>query len=196
MARGVVIGLRNLVYAKLLTDPPPGTGPATYDEVKPIAGAISAVLNPNGANATLFADDGPYEVASTIGEISLELNVADLPLEVQADLFGHELTENGILIRRANAVPPWVAIGYKTLKSNGSYRYTWLAKGKFVEPEQSNQTKGDTIEFNTPTTVGNFVRRECDDEWIRQADEDAPGFDPTLAANWFNSPYAEPDPKP
>src|SRR5690606_20531342 len=111
---------------------------------------------------TRFSRDWSSDVCSS------DLNVADLPLEVQADLFGHELTEDGILIRRANAVPPWVAVGYKTLKSNGSYRYTWLAKGKFVEPEQSNQTKGDSIEFNTPTTVGNFVRRECDDEWIRQ----------------------------
>ena len=107
MSKGVAIGLRNLVYAKLLTDPAPG-GTATYDAVKPIAGAISANINPNASNETLFADDGPYETATTIGQIALELNVADLPLEVQAELFGHTLTATGVLIRKSGDTPPWV----------------------------------------------------------------------------------------
>ena len=69
------IGLRDIYYAKLLTDPVGGT--ATYAEPKRLAGAISANINPNSSSATLFADDGPADTAATLGEISLELNVAD-----------------------------------------------------------------------------------------------------------------------
>lgn len=188
MSKGVIIGMRNLVYTKLLTDPE--TGQATYAQPKMIRGAISAGVNPNSSNATLFADDGPYETASTIGEITVDLNVADIPLEVQSELFGHTLTEDGVLIRKSTDIPPWVAIGFKSLKSNGKYRYTWLAKGKFGLPEQSNQTKGDSVEYQTPTIQGNFVKRECDDEWERHIDEDAENFTQALATNWFSSPYA------
>lgn len=188
MGRGTIIGLRNLVYAKLVDDPAYGTGTAIYEAPKPIAGAITANVNPNASNETLFADDGPYETAATIGQIALELNVADLPLEVQADLLGHTLA-GGVLIRKAGDVPPWVAIGFKSLKSNGKYRYTWLAKGKFSLPEQNNETKGDSVNFQTPTIQGSFVKRECDDEWERHIDEDHPDFIPSMAANWFNNPY-------
>lgn len=188
MGKGVMIGLRNVVYAKLINDVA-GVTPTTYDVVKPIAGAITANINPNSSNETLFADDGPYETASTIGQITLELNVADLPLEVQADIFGHTLTAEGVLIRKSADVPPWLAVGFKSLKSNGKYRYTWLAKGKFSLPEQNNETKGDSISYNTPTASGSFVKRESDDEWERHIDEDATGFTQALADNWFLNPY-------
>jgi phi13 family phage major tail protein len=188
MSQGVIIGLRNVVYTKLLTDVVGSE--ATYGPVKPLAGAISGNINPNSTNDTLFADDGPYEIGTTLGGVTLDLNVADLPLEAQADLFGHTMTTEGILMRKSTDVPPWIAVGFKTLKSNGKYRYTWLNKGKFTIPEQQNETKADKIKFSTPTAKGNFVRRECDDEWERHTDEDATGFTQTTADQWFNGPYA------
>jgi phi13 family phage major tail protein len=186
MGKGVPIGLRNLVYAKLVDDPAGGT--ASYEAPKLIAGAISANVNPNSSTDTLFADDGPYETASTVGQIQLEVNVADLPLEVQADLFGHTIS-GGRLSRKSGDIPPWVAVGFKSLKSNGRYRYTWLSKGKFGLPEQNNATKGDSIEFNTPTATGSFVKRESDDEWESHIDEDHIDYVSSMGANWFNDPF-------
>lgn len=187
MSKGVVIGLNNLVYSKLLSDEVGGTV-ATYETPELIAGAISANINPNTSSETLYADDGPMDVATALGQVQVELNVADLPLEVQAELFGHTIS-NGVLIRKANDTPPWVAIGFKSLKSNGKYRYTWLAKGKFSLPEQKNQTKGDGVTFQTPTTTGSFVKRDCDQEWERHTDEDTAGFTASQGTNWFNNPY-------
>lgn len=187
--RGVPIGLKNLVYALLEEDPAFG-GKATYGPVKNLVGAITANVNPNSSTETLFADDGPFETASTIGSIGLELGVADLSLEDQAELLGHSIV-GGVMIRKGSDIPPWVAVGFKSLKSNGKYRYTWLAKGKFASPEQANQTKGDGINWNTPTISGAFVKRECDDEWERHIDEDSIDFAPAMATNWFNNPYGE-----
>ncbi len=178
------IGLRDIYYAKLKTDPVGGT--PTYDTPARLAGAISANINPNSSSATLFADDGPADTAATLGEISLELNVADIPLSIQAELLGHTV-ENGILKKKGGDVPPWVAIGFRTLKSNGSYRYYWLAKGKFATPEEDLKTKGDSIEFTTPTISGSFVKRDSDDEWQRQADSDDTDA-ATAISNWFTSP--------
>lgn len=187
-----IIGLKNLVVSELISDSGE-TGLVTYEASKKIAGAISANINPNSSNETLFADDGPFDTASTMGQISLELNVADLSLEDQAFLLGHTLTPEGILIRKGADTPPWVAVGFKSLKSNGKYRYTWLAKGKFSLPEQNNETKGDSVNFQTPTISGSFVKREADDEWERHADEDTTGFTPETATNWFLNPFAKPE---
>ncbi len=190
MGKGVQIGLRDIYYALLIDDPLDGV--ASYEAPVRIAGAIAANVNPNSASETLFADDGPHETASTIGGISLELNVAALSLEDQAALLGHKI-EGGILRRRSGDIPPWVAVGFRSLKSNGKYRYTWLNKGKFAASEQANETKGDAINFQTPTITGAFVKRDSDDEWERHADEDSIDYVPTIGQNWFTDPLGDTD---
>lgn len=179
------IGLRDVHYALLVSDPITGT--PVYDAPVKIIGAITANINPNASSGTLFYDDGPSDTAATMGEISLELNLADIPLEVQAVWLGHEYI-GGILKRKGSDTPPWLAIGFRTLKSNGAYRYMWLNKGKFSIPEEEYQTKGDSIEFATPTITGAFVKRDNDDEWERTSDEDAPGFNPSYISTWFLDP--------
>ena len=171
---GVQIGLRDLHYA-LLQDDDIEVG-AVYDEPVRIIGAIQANINPNASRETLFADDGPMETASSLGEIELEMVAADIPLQHQAALLGHDINEEGIMESNAESIPPWVAVGFRSLKSDGSYRYVWLLKGKFQEPEASHETKGDTITFQTPTMNGGFVKRDCDDLWKLTGDEDEVTF--------------------
>jgi phi13 family phage major tail protein len=180
------IGLRDVHYAKMLTDTSSG---ATYDTPVKISGAISANVNPNSSSATLFADDGPYDSAATLGEISLELNMADIPAAISADLLGHTY-QGGMLTKRSTDTPPYVAVGYRSLKSNGYYRYTWLYKGKFTDGESDNATKGDSIEYQTPTLTGAFVKRDYDDVWQTEADSDDTNISQSTITNWFASVVA------
>jgi phi13 family phage major tail protein len=179
------IGLSDLYYALLTTDAVDAT--PVYATPVHIAGAISAKINPNTDNATLFADNGPQEVATALGAIDLELNVVDLELPVQAALLGHTYSANGILKRKGSDTPPWVAIGFKSLKSNGKYRFTWLTKGKFAAPEQANDTKNDKVNFQTPTIKGSFVKRDWDSEWERHIDEDDTAYDSSVGTSWFTA---------
>ena len=179
------IGLRDVHYALLVDDPI--TGVPTYETPQRVVGAITANINPNSSSATLFYDDGPGDTAATMGEITLELNLADIPLPIQAIWLGHEYS-GGVLKRRGTDTPPWLAIGFRSLKSNGAYKYVWLNKGKFALPEEAYNTKGDSIEFSTPTISGSFVKRDNDDEWQRTADEDDDSFNPSYVSTWFLSP--------
>ncbi|MNB76627.1 hypothetical protein D3C75_232960 [compost metagenome] len=188
MAKGVQIGVSNLVYALLLADPAPGEGTPTYGPAKRLPGVMTANINPNSSSETLFADNGPYETASTIGSIGLELGVAEISLEDQAVLLG-SVIEGGVMVNTSEDIPPWVAIGFKSLKSNGSSRYTWLTKGKFAIPEQNNETKGDAVNFQTPTISGSFAKLDNNNQWRRMIDEDSLDFYPGLAENWFVGPY-------
>lgn len=175
------IGLRDVHYALLTEDP--ADGAATYEKPVKVVGAISANINPNTSSATLFADDGPYDAASTMGEITLELNMADIPDETQAIWLGHSYT-NGMLIKKSTDTPPWVALGYRSLKSNGAYRYVWLVKGKFAALEEEYGTKADSVEFKTPTITGSFVKRDSDDVWELKADSDA-ATPSSAIGSWF-----------
>lgn len=183
----VQIGVSDLHYAILTSDELDAT--PVYDTPVAITGLISANINPNTSSETLFADDGPYESATTLGNIEVELNTADLDLDTQAALLGHTVT-SGVLKRLSTDSPPWVAIGFKSMKSNGKYRYTWLAKGKFSPAEQNNETRGDQVNFQTPTIKGAFVKRTCDNEWERHVDEDHADWQASYGTNWFNSPIA------
>lgn len=181
---GVKIGLDSLYYALLTAD---ASGGASYGTPVAIEGAISANVNPNSVIGTLFADDGPMEVSSNLGNIELELNVADLPLATLAVFLGHTMSL-GVLAEVANAVPPWMAIGFRTLKSNSNYRYYWLVKGKFRTPEENAETKSDAVNFQTPTIVGHFVKREYDSVWRRRTDADDDNYVTATGTNWFTSP--------
>lgn len=187
MADGVQIGLRDLHYALLTTD---DATTIAYGTPEKIAGAINAKISPKSNTSTLYADDGPDEVASALGEITVEIQVKDLPLAIQAALLGHKLGTDGVLLKNASDVAPYVAIGFKSMKSNGKYRYVWLYKGKFQLQEQEYKTKEDTPEFQTPTIEATFVKRQKDGNWQAIGDEDETGF--TAGATWFTKVYEKP----
>ena len=180
---GVRIGLADVYYATLVSDASDG---AVYGTPVQIVGAITANINPNGSIETLFADDGPMETAANVGQIALELTVADLPLTQMAVLLGHTAPSAGVMYKGPSDTPPWVAIGFKSLKSNGKYRYVWLLKGKFAEGEMNHETKNDAVNFQTATLTGNFVKREYDDHWIKMGDEDESGG-ASVGTTWFTA---------
>jgi len=180
---GVQIGLKDLYYALLTNDV---VGAVTYTTPVRVIGAITADINPNASIDTLFADDGPMETAATLGQITLDLTASDIPIDVQAIWLGHDQA-GGVILRKSSDVPPWLAIGFRSLKSNGHYKYTWLTKGKFSVPEQKNATKGDKVAFQPPTIKGNFVKRDADDVWEKSADEDSLNYTTSIGTNWFTT---------
>lgn len=180
---GTQIGLRDLHYAILTQDDENGVA---YQAPVKVPGVITANINPNPNTGTLYADDGPVETHSQLGEISLELNVKDLSLDVQAALLGHTV-QGGVMMRKTTDTAPYVAIGFKSLKSNGKYRYVWLLRGKFQLPEMQHQTKANDVNFQTPTIKGIFLKRKYDDAWIKQTDEDHPDYVPSIGDTWFDA---------
>ena len=177
-----LIGFDMCHYAILSTD---SAGGATYETPVRIVGAISANINPNSSEETLFADNGPMESSTALGAVDLELSCADFPLDVQAVLLGHKYNK-GFIERSSTDTPPFIAIGGRALKSNGKYRYFWLLKGKMSQPEQERKTKGDSVEYQTPTIKGSFVKRDFDNLWITEFDEDGTGAPENMATRWFS----------
>lgn len=184
---GVLIGLDDLHYAVLTKDDATGV---TYDTPKPIAKAVSASIQPKTNSATLYADDGPTETATSLGEIQVDLEVAGLPTSVVAELLGATVGSDGVLVQKATDVAPYVAIGFRSQKSNGKYRYVWLYKGRFAPMQEDYKTKEDNVSFQTEKISGTFVKRDYDSAWIAKGDEDDPTF--TGGATWFDQVYAPP----
>jgi phi13 family phage major tail protein len=194
MGKSVAIGLTKLHYAILTTDRAPKTdsptdpGELVYEDPVRLPGAITANFSPKATNDTLFADDGPYDTASTLGAMSLELNVADIPPRHRAVLLGCTYDETtGMVKDSANDIPPYLAVGCAVKKSNGFDRLIWYLKGKFAAPDDNNQTKSDSINWNTPTITGNFLKRDYDDQWRYSVDTDDEAYtgDKVDFTEWF-----------
>ena len=189
------IGCDNLVYAPMTTEDT-ATTPPTYGEVTSAIGVMSLNINPNGAQETLFADDGPMETASTLGRIEVEIQKNELTTQNKADLLGHQIDGNGALVYGDSDIAPWMAIGFRTLKSNGNYRHVWLYKGKFTEPEDANETKGDSINFQSDTISGQFTRLNYAytingkkvRPWKYELDQDHKGHKAEVVDTWFDAP--------
>jgi phi13 family phage major tail protein len=115
----------------------------------------------------------------------------NLSKQVQADLLGHDINSEGVLIKKSSDLAPYVAIGFRSEMSNGKFRFVWLYKGKFQPVEQTYQTKEGTPAFQTPTINGTFMRRDFDNQWKAQVDEGEEGVDPAVNQNWLSAVYEE-----
>ena len=144
--------------------------------------------------ATLYADDGTDTVIKEFKSGSLSLGVNDVGVQTAQDLTGAVLDTNGVLISTGEDEPEPVAIGFRAKAANGRYRYFWLYRVLFGIPSTSLKTKGDSIEFSTPTIEGAISRRNRPDAlnkhpWKAEVTEGATGVSASTVADWFDSVY-------
>lgn len=175
------IGLKNIHYAVLTED---NATTISYETVKTLVGAITASITPTVNTQELYADDQLWESVSALGKIDVELEAAQLPLIARAELTGSTLGANGVLVEKVTDTPPAIALGFKSLKSDGKYRYVWLLKGVAQPITEEYATKKDNVEHKTPKLKLTFMPRIRDGEWKHTADEDANEFNG--AATWFS----------
>lgn len=181
-----IVGLRDLVVAKLLTDTSAG---ATYDTVIPFAPAISASISANGSVTPIYTDDGASESVSAIGEIEVEVESSQIIKNALAYVLGHTINADGVLQKSIGDVAPEVALGFRSLKANGKYHYVWLLKGKFSVPDEKYQTKDNNVSPQTQTIKGTFLRRKFDDLYEYAVDDDDTSLGANVIANWLTAVY-------
>ncbi len=156
------VGLKNLHAVKLLTDTETET---TYGEIRKLSPAVTANVTPNVESAELFGDDMLQEVEENLSGIDVEIGMTDLTLEDYAFLLGKAIDANGG-IADGDEVAPYVALGYEMpLSGNRGSRMVWLYKGKFGIPTEEAATKEGSVEFQTATIAGKFMKRVSDKKW-------------------------------
>ena len=185
------IGLDKLYYAPITED---ADGLETYGEPSVLAKAISAELSVELNEAILYADDGAAEVVKEFKSGTLSLGIDDLGAAAASALTGAVIDGNGVVIATSEDGGDPVAIGFRAKKSNGRYRYFWLYKVKFGIPATNLQTKGDSINFSTPTIDGTIMRRNREDlngrhPWKAEVTEGAEGVNRDVIEGWYDAVY-------
>lgn len=144
------IGLQYLAYKGA------GETPSKGILAKAIQADLSIALN----EAKIYADDAVAESDKSFRDGTLTLGVDDLNDTIQKELLGHKIGEDGEIVANGNDNNPYVGVGFVSIsKKNGAqkFRAIWLPKTQFAEPSETNQTKGESTSFSTPTMTGTIM---------------------------------------
>jgi len=183
------VGLKDLYIAEVLQDDESAFVTGTPERFAP---AAEANFEPTVSSETQYADDAPHDVMNAEGETKVTGKVTSIPFPTLAKATGKTFdAASGRVYDSPGATPPYYALGCRSLKSNGKYRYYWFLKGQFSMPKEEFTTRGEkpepklqeftytAIQTIHPFDLGGGVTKALKRV---MGDEDTTNFD---ATGWF-----------
>ncbi|KAF5029262.1 hypothetical protein DSECCO2_650440 [anaerobic digester metagenome] len=184
------IGLRDIHIALLTKDDATG---ATYAVPTKLERAVGAKLSPKVNSENIYSDDTVEDIIAAFDSVDVEIELNQLSLTSRATLQGAKVVK-GVLIESKDDIVPTLALGFKSKKHNGKYRYVWLLKGKFELVTDEYDTEAEKPSPKSAKLKGTFFSRDFDGNFRFIADEDESGIDLTIITGWFTAVPAEPVP--
>lgn len=175
------IGLKDLYFAPLQSESAEST---TYGAPFKLAAAIEAGITANKADASVYADDALYDSISLLNSFEVTLTVADLEAGSANKVLGRSENYVGQLDTESD-IPVEGALMFRSLRSDGTYDYVVLYKGKFSVNDANYATKGDSIEYQNVELVGTFGARL--DGKMRYVVNSGEAKAATAIAGWFTT---------
>jgi phi13 family phage major tail protein len=182
------VGVDQLYIAEILAD---SAAAYTADTPEWLAPLASLKLEPAVNSETQYADNQAYDTMSSVGETVITAVITNLPAEMYARLTGQVFDVTTGRIYENEGAPGEFALGFRSLKSNGKYRYYWFPRVKFGIPKEEAATKTDKPEFKTREltitalkTIHQFDLGDGVTDSIKRVwgDEDTDSFS---ATGWF-----------
>lgn len=175
------MGLKDIHIAILTDDISSGV---TYETPEKLERAISAKLSPKSNTENIYSDDSVEDVIAAFEGVDVEIEVNQLSLASRAKLQGAKVVK-GVLIENKDDIPPTIALGFKSKKTNGKYRYVWLLKGKFELSSDEYDTEAEKPNPKSAKLSGKFYARDFDGSYRFIVDEDGTGVDVSIVSEWF-----------
>ncbi|WP_144473499.1 major tail protein [Bacillus pumilus] len=175
-----IYGLDMFHYAELIQDDDKGL---EYAKPERLPGAVNVKVDPKSEQSKFWADNGVFDSFNNMGDIDLEAELADLPIEVQNKIFGHKV-ENGISFASSDDKAVFLAFGFRAKTSTGGHRYYWFLKGLPELLGNEHKTTEGKADPETPKFKAGFMtlqNKKGKNRWKAQAEFDE-GFDPD---EWF-----------
>ncbi len=153
------IGLKYLRYSKLDANDEV-TQPENFGR------AVNCNVSIESNSAVLYADDAVAESDTSFNKGTVALSVDDDDDKVFADILGHNISDDGEVVRNSTDNAPYVAIGRiltKVVRGVRKYKVEFLSKVKFAETLPEETTKGESIQYVTPSLNGTVMQKENGD---------------------------------
>lgn len=157
------VGMRYPVFAPIEAEIP--GQPIQYGAGFFISKAISADVDLEHADARLYGDDALQDRDNSIVGGTETLNVTSLELETKAKLLGMKYNEEKKLYSQTGKASPYGGHGYISEERQGNktkFEGIWFHKVQFAQNSFADNTKGQQLEFNTPTITGEIMGVQID----------------------------------
>ena len=150
-------------------------GTITYTDVQEVGDAMTATLEMRFAEGRLYAESTLAEFMRKATGGTIALGVKYIKDSAQQLMFGSTTKSRSItvgsstvsvssLVLGAKSTPAYVGVSfYAPDMVDGVEKYTCVFASKclFGPPSMSLQTAGENIQFNTPTTSGEFLASDA-----------------------------------
>lgn len=154
------VGVDQIYYATVTTDTSAAYAAATPAIFAP---AMNIAQAPKTNSKVQYADNQPYDSMSSEGETELDVEITGLPLDIQAEILGRVYDAVNARMYDNGGTAPYIALGFRAKKSDGTYRYYWFLKGTFAAPPEEQATQTDTpdpkstkLKFTAIRTIHQF----------------------------------------
>lgn len=184
-------GLKKLYYALLTKDDSTGVA---YGPVYPLSGANKASIKRKTNSDTFYAENGPWEMATSKDVTEVELTVSEMLQADYATVMGHTINGAEMIVNN-NDVAPYLAIGIWANKSNGKSRMLWLYKGQFTPMDEDHDSQASSVKLKPATIKATFLGHQFDGTAERRLDEESPNY-VSGTATFFSSPLVSVDSTP
>jgi len=188
------IGLKHIVAAKVKTET---EGQAiVYDPGIVVGPAMTANRTINRTDNPLYAEDTLDESDNGVTGGTLEIGVSDLIDNSRAYMLGDEAEEVGqgdaahTEYHVTDASAPYVGVGYyrvRQRKGTISYEAYWYHKAQFGDTTENATTKGQQVEWQTPTITGRLFGVHIDATLKTRFYKYARFDDEAAAAAWLDN---------
>ena len=184
---GYYEGVLDLYFAIMKGEDTAAAAP-TYDTPKVLAKSIEVTITPRYREGSLYASNAAVRREKRIDGYDVSMNVDQVVPAIRQEITGRQIDAKGVQIIKGTQEAPYLALGFAQTKDNNGKELWWLYKGKFAEGEKAAKTRGENIEYQTPTLTAQFDRRIFDDALAAIADSDTTGLEDVIK-NWFTAVY-------
>lgn len=161
------IGLNNFRYATVEEGE---NSAVTYGTMKTPAHAISCSVSVTNNDTKLYGDNVVIESDTSFSSGTVSIGIDEDSDELMATLLGHDYdSSTKTIVRKSSDSAPYVALGrivHKIVGGVKAYKVEFLQKVKFSEPNQEDNTKGESLEFTT-TTIEGTIHTLADGTWSK-----------------------------
>jgi phi13 family phage major tail protein len=153
-----------------------------------IPGAVGFTPEPEGEETTFYADNGPYFTYTSNNGYTAELEMANVPDDILAQMLGWEIDVNGMLVETTDGQPKEFALLGQILGDKKNRRFVYY-RCKASRPSKEHKTRAESIEPTTDTLSIRILPIEVNGKNIVRGVMELNDTNATAYNSFFNSVY-------
>ncbi|MDF2609047.1 MAG: phi13 family phage major tail protein [Lachnospiraceae bacterium] len=157
-----------------------------YGPIKKFGDPMTVQLTPSYASGKLYGGGVVTEDHTKITGIALKVDVNKVPIEVRAEIGGHDYTD-GVLTTNKKDQPKEIAIGYEVEQTGDNVEVVWLLKGKAKPFGNSVQQTTDNINYSTDSIDIGFMPTVFTGDIKKDGDTANEAFTAVVAAAFLDT---------